>query len=129
MSLVKCYLPSYPEGPDNRPTETSMYAFSAYDLPSVEALVKYFHAAAGYPVRSIWLAAIKAGNYLSWPDLTYSNTRRHCPSADETPKGHQVQTRQKLCSTKPNKTESDILSHSIKGAGYGAKRLWKTHPR
>ena len=22
-----------------------------YDLPSVEALVKYFHAAAGYPVR------------------------------------------------------------------------------
>ena len=26
-------------------------AFSAYDLPSVEALVRFFHAAAGYPVK------------------------------------------------------------------------------
>ena len=30
-------------------------AFSAYDLPSVEALVQYFHAAAGYPVRETGL--------------------------------------------------------------------------
>ena len=28
----------------------SLAAFSAYDLPSVAALVRYFHAAAGYPV-------------------------------------------------------------------------------
>ena len=30
--------------------KTSLQAFSAYDLPSVEALVRYFHAAAGFPV-------------------------------------------------------------------------------
>ena len=29
----------------------SPVAFSAYDLPSVEALVRYFHAAAGYPIK------------------------------------------------------------------------------
>ena len=29
---------------------TSLQYFSAYDLPSVEALVRYFHAAAGFPV-------------------------------------------------------------------------------
>ena len=34
-------------------------AFSAYDLPSVEALVRFFHAAAGYPVKNTWLRAIK----------------------------------------------------------------------
>jgi len=43
----------------------SLQAFSAYDLPSVEALVKYLHASAGFPVKSTWLAAIKAGNYAS----------------------------------------------------------------
>ena len=31
--------------------KADLEAFSAYDLPSVEALVKYFHAAAGYPVK------------------------------------------------------------------------------
>ena len=40
--------------------ETSLAAFSAYDLPSVEALVRYFHAASGFPVRDTWLKAIKA---------------------------------------------------------------------
>ena len=76
-------LPSYPASPAP-PTETILDAFSAYDLPSVQALVKYFHAAAGYPVRSTWLAAIKAGNYASWPGLTYANARKYCPSADVT---------------------------------------------
>jgi hypothetical protein len=35
---------------------------NAHDLPSVGALVHYLHAAAGFPVKSTWLAAIKAGN-------------------------------------------------------------------
>jgi hypothetical protein len=47
-------------------------ALSATDLLSVAALVHYLHAAAGFPVKSTWLAAIKAGNYASWPGLTYS---------------------------------------------------------
>ena len=32
-------------------SQVSLAAFSRYDLPTVEALVRYFHAAAGYPVR------------------------------------------------------------------------------
>eukprot|EP00804_Cyclotella_cryptica_P030065 CCRYP_016955-RA/>CCRYP_016955-RA protein AED:0.37 eAED:0.35 QI:0/-1/0/1/-1/1/1/0/377 len=35
-------------------------ALSATDLPSVSALVHYLHAAAGFPIKSTWLAAIKA---------------------------------------------------------------------
>ena len=46
-------------------TTTTLKAYSAYDLPSVEALVRYFHAAVGYPVKDMWLKAIKAGNYSS----------------------------------------------------------------
>ena len=51
-------------------SKASLAVFSAYDLPSVDALVRYFHAAAGFPVRDTWLKAIKAGNYRSWPGLT-----------------------------------------------------------
>ena len=113
-------LPSYPTSPAP-PTETTLNAFSAYDLPSVQALVRYFHAAAGYPVRSTWLAAIKAGNYVSWPGLTYANASKYCPSADETIKGHQVQTRRNLRSTKPKESDADVISQAFRGVGYGAK--------
>lgn len=88
------------------PAQTaSLAAFSAYDLPSVRALVIYLHAAAGFPVRDTWLSAIKAGNYDSWPGLTYNNAARYCPSADETLKGHFVQQRQGLRSTKKEKSD------------------------
>ena len=30
----------------------SLQDFSAYELPSVEAPVRYFHAAAGFPIRN-----------------------------------------------------------------------------
>jgi hypothetical protein len=79
----------------------SLAAFSAYDLPSVEALVQYFHAAAGNPVKDTWLKAIKAGNYKSWPGLTHQNTSKYCPVPLETLKGHMFQSRQNVRSTKP----------------------------
>ena len=39
----------------------TLEAYSAYDLPSVATLIRYFHAAAGYPVRSTCLTDISAG--------------------------------------------------------------------
>ena len=51
-------LPSMPYGSN----KTTLQAYSAYDLPSVAALISYFHAAAGYPVRSTWLKTIGPGN-------------------------------------------------------------------
>ena len=49
----------------------SLQAFSAYDISIVEALVCYLHAAAGLPVRSTWIAAIKDNNNYFWTGLTY----------------------------------------------------------
>ena len=82
------------------PMHTSLQAFSAYDLPSVEALVRYFHAAAGFPVRDTWIKAIQAGNFKSWLGLTLQNATKYFPMSKETMKGHMVQKRQNVRSTK-----------------------------
>ena len=67
----------------------------------MEALIHYFHAAAGYPVRSTWLKSISAGNYYPWPGLTLTNATKYCPSAKATIMGHLVQKIQGIRSTKP----------------------------
>ena len=41
--------------------QTTPAAHSAYNLPSVESLVRYMHATAGLPVKSTWIRAIKKG--------------------------------------------------------------------
>ena len=56
-------------------------ASNVYDLPSMEALVRYMHAAAGFLVRSTWLKARKNGNFNSWPGLTYKNAAKYCPQS------------------------------------------------
>ena len=71
------------------------------DLPSTNALIRYYHATAGSPVKATWLTAIKHGNYSTWPGLTYALAARYCPCADATIKGHQFQTRQHVRSTQP----------------------------
>ena len=80
---------------------SNLQVFSAYDLPRVEALVRNFLAAAGFPVKSMWLDAIKAVNFASCPGLPYQNEAKYCPSSDETLKGHISQTRHNVRSTKP----------------------------
>ena len=61
--LAKCP-PRYEDTTaDSQEKQATLEAFTAYDLPSVEGLVTYFHAAAGYPVRDTWLKAIQAGKY------------------------------------------------------------------
>ena len=79
------------------------HTFSAYDLPSVKALVRFFHATTGYPVKATWLKAIKAGFYDAWPDLTYSNASKYCSAAVPSTKGHMTQVKQSVRSMKPKK--------------------------
>ncbi len=58
------------------------------------------HAVCGYPVKSTWLKAVKAGNFIGWPLLNEKNVRKYYPETTETPKGHLNQTRQNVRSTK-----------------------------
>ena len=79
----------------------TLSAYSAYDLPRVAALIRYFRVAAGCRVWSTWLKAISTGNYSSWPGLTLINTTKYCPSATATIMGHLIKKRQGVRSTKP----------------------------
>jgi hypothetical protein len=58
------------------------------------------HAVCGYPVKSTWLKAIKAGNYVGWPMLNERNVQKYYPETTETAKGHLNQTRKNIRSTK-----------------------------
>jgi hypothetical protein len=58
------------------------------------------HAVCGYPVKSTWLKAIKAGNYVGWPMLNERNVQKYYPETIKTAKGHLNQTRKNVRSTK-----------------------------
>jgi hypothetical protein len=75
-------------------------ANSVYDLPSTEQAIKWMHAVCGYPVKSTWLKAIKAGNYIGWQMLTERNVNKYYSETSEMPKGHMNQTRKNVRSTK-----------------------------
>ena len=54
-------------------------ANNVYDLPSTEQGIKWMHAVCGYPVKSTWLKAIAAGNFIGWPLLTTQNVKKYYP--------------------------------------------------
>jgi hypothetical protein len=58
-----------PRWPSKKARRALEQANSVYDLPSTEQAVKWMHAVCGYPVKSTWLKAIKAGNFVGWPIL------------------------------------------------------------
>jgi hypothetical protein len=85
-----------PRPPKKRVTKKLQEANSMYDLHSTEQAIKWMHAVCGYPVKSTWLKAVKAGNFVGWPLLTEKNVYKYCPIADETAKGHMNQTRKNV---------------------------------
>ena len=86
-----------------------IFAYSAYDLPSVEAFVRYLHAAANFHVKSTCLKVIKAGNFVTWPCLTYSNSAKYYPESSETANAHIVQSRNNVRLTNPSKVTSPTI--------------------
>ena len=79
---------------------------NAYIIPSVNALVRFLHAEAGFPVKSTWIAATRPGNYRTWLGLTYNNAKTYHTTTAETLKGHITQTHQGVRSTNRKTTPS-----------------------
>ena len=77
---------------------------SVYDLPSKEEAIKWMHTVCVYPVNSMLIKPIKAGNYVGWPMLTKHNVAGYYPETNETPKGHLNQSRKNVRSDKPKRT-------------------------
>jgi len=93
-----------PRRPSKQGRKALRQANSVFDLPSTEQAIKWMHTVCGYPVRSTWLKAIKAGNYVGWPMLTKQNVKKYYPETIETAKGHLNQTRKNVRSTKAKPT-------------------------
>jgi hypothetical protein len=70
------------------------------------------HAVCGYPVKSTWLKAIKAGNYVDWPMLNEQKVHKYYPETTETVKGHLNQTRKNVRSTKTKPTPLETCDTS-----------------
>ena len=99
-----------PRIPTKKARQHFEQANSVYDLPSTEQAVKWMHAVCGYPVKSTWLKAIKAGNFMGWPLLTEQNVKKYYPETTATPKGHLNQSRKNVRSTKTKPFEEPTTS-------------------
>jgi hypothetical protein len=75
-------------------------AMSVYELPSTKEVVRFLHAALGFPTKATLLTAIRNGNLVTFPALNVSNVSKHFPESDETQKGHMKQSKQGVGSTK-----------------------------
>jgi hypothetical protein len=80
------------------------HANSIYDHPSTKQAIKWMHTVRGYPVKSSWLKAIKAENYMGWPMLTEGNVQKYYHKTIQTTRGHLNQSRKNVGSTKVKTT-------------------------
>ena len=60
----------------------------AYSIKCVPKLIKYLHAAAGFPVKEMWIAAIAKGWYITWPGLTVDRVQKYLDPSEHTMMGH-----------------------------------------
>ena len=76
---------------------------NVYELKTQPELVRYYHAAAGFPTKPTWLKAIKNNHYASWTGLTYEGVSKHFPESEEMHKGHARKLKSGQRSTKKKK--------------------------
>ena len=62
---------------------TILAAYSIYNLPSIEALIRYYHITARFPIKETQCKVIAKGNYSTWPGLNKTVARKYYPNAIE----------------------------------------------
>jgi len=75
-------------------------AMGVYELPSTKEVVRFLHAALGYPTQATLFTAAQHSNLVTFPGMTPQNISGHFPESDETQKGHMKQTKQGVRSMK-----------------------------
>ena len=58
-------------------------AMNVYELPSTKEVVRFLHAALGYPTKATLLTAAQNGNLVTFLGLTPENIKHHFPESDE----------------------------------------------
>ncbi len=85
--------------PDRLPPTEAVH--NVYESKTQPELIRYLHAAAGFPTKPTWIAAINNKQFASWPGLTTKAIAKHSHESKETMKGHGQKGRSDLRSTKP----------------------------
>ena len=67
------------------PTRT---ANNAHRLKTKKEILAFYHAAAGWPTKPTWAAAIKRNAYASWPGLDEQMVNKHHTQTIPTILGH-----------------------------------------
>jgi hypothetical protein len=88
---------------DANSTKQNESIYSAYEISKVYDTIQYLHAAAGSPVPSMFVRAIKAGNFTTWSTLTPEHVNKYLEKYEATVKGHLNQKKKNMRSTKPKK--------------------------
>ncbi len=75
-------------------------ANTIFNLPNTRQSLLYHHALAGFPLKETFLAAVRAGNYATWPSLTNTLILKHFPNLDKMQRGHIKGQRKRMRQTK-----------------------------
>ena len=78
-------------------------ANNTYCFDTKTELVEFYHAAAGWPVKKTWIAAIQQNAYASWPGLDKYMVQKHLTVHEPTVLGH-MNTRQSGTQSTKKKT-------------------------
>ena len=85
---------------------TEEFMCNLHELRKKPEIVRFLHAAAGFPTKRTWLRAIKKGFYLTWPGLTAKAVEKYFPESKETQKGHMRSIKAGIRSTKKSTQQS-----------------------
>jgi hypothetical protein len=86
----------------------------AHDISNQKGLINYLHAACFSPVKCTWIAAIKNGNFTSWPGLTECAVEKHLSKSPATVKDHLNQQRMKTRSTKIEEERNMVTAFRLR---------------
>jgi hypothetical protein len=75
-------------------------AMNIYELPLTKEVIRFQHAALGFPAKASLLNAICHKNLVTFPGMTADNINKFFPESGETQRGHMKQSRQGVRSTK-----------------------------
>ena len=83
----------------------------AYSIKCVLKLIRYLHAAADFPVKEMWIAAIAKGWYITWPGLTVECVHKYLEPSEHTTMGHMKKIQMKIRPTSKNTVpyQHDVL--------------------
>ncbi len=94
---------------------------NVYELPSIKEVVRFQHAALGFPTKAMLLTVVCHKNLITFPGLTSKNVNKFFPESNETQKGHVKQTKQGVRSTKVIDEDAMLKAKAIPQPKPGVK--------